>query len=100
MEHDDDVPTRTFGGVGDSVACALWEGFLRCVRVLPCEHESGSNVCSDMSLAIDYLPNLPTPPGRARDACPSVVRPRPFLAKKASSLPLTFSYFYTYLRRQ
>ena len=34
MERDDAVLTRTFGGVGDSAACALWEGFLRCLRVL------------------------------------------------------------------
>ena len=44
MERDDAVLTRTFGGVGDSAACALWEGFLRCVRVLFWEHESRSNV--------------------------------------------------------
>ena len=48
MERDDAVLTRTFRGVGDSAACALWEGFVRCVRVLPCEHESRSNVSSDM----------------------------------------------------
>ena len=49
MERDDAVLTRTIGGVGDSAACALWEGFLRCLRVLLCEHEGRSNVCSDMS---------------------------------------------------
>ena len=48
MEHDA-VLTRTYGGVGDSAARALWEGFVRCVRVLPWEHEGRSNVCSDMS---------------------------------------------------
>ena len=42
MEHDDAVLTRTFGGVGDSAACALWEGFLRCVRVPQCEQEGRS----------------------------------------------------------
>ena len=49
MELDDDVLAHAYGEVGDSVACALWEGFLWCVRVLSCEHESRSNVCSDMS---------------------------------------------------
>ena len=49
MDHDDAVLTRTFGGLSGSAACALWEGFLRCVRVLPWEHEGRSNVCSDMS---------------------------------------------------
>ena len=49
MDHDDAVLTHTFGGLGDSAACALWEGFLRCLRVLLCEHEGRSNVCSDMS---------------------------------------------------
>ena len=84
MERGDAVLTRTFRGVGDSAACALWEGFVRCVRVLPCEHERRSNVSSDMSQVIYYLPKPPTLPGRARGACPRVVRPRPFLAKKAS----------------
>ena len=49
MELDDAVLAHAYGEVGDSVACALWEGFLRWVRVLSCEHESRSNVCSDMS---------------------------------------------------
>ena len=49
MERDDAVLTRTYGGVGDSAARALWEGFVRCVRVPQCEHEGRSNVCSDMS---------------------------------------------------
>ena len=48
MELDDAVLAHACGEVGDSAACALWEGFLRCVRVLSCEHESRSNVCSDM----------------------------------------------------
>ena len=80
MEHDDAVLTRTFGGVGDSAACALWEGFLPCVRVLFWDHESRSNACSHMTQVMYYLPKPPTLPGRARGACPSVVRPRPFLA--------------------
>ena len=48
MELHDVVLAHAYGEVGDSAACALWEGFLRCVRVLSCEHESRSNVCSDM----------------------------------------------------
>ena len=49
MELDYAVLAHACGEVGDSAACALLEGFLRCVRVLSCEHESRSNVCSDMS---------------------------------------------------
>ena len=49
MELDDAVLAHAYGEVGGSAACAFWEGFLRCVRVLSCEHESRSNVCSDMS---------------------------------------------------
>jgi hypothetical protein len=37
MELDDAVLAHAYGEVGDSAACALWEGFLRCVRVLSCE---------------------------------------------------------------
>jgi hypothetical protein len=44
---------RNYGELGDSAACALWEGFLRCVRVLSCEHDSRSNVCSDIGQASD-----------------------------------------------
>ena len=47
MELDDAVLAHAYGEVGDSAACAFWEGFLRCVRVLPCDHEARSNVCSD-----------------------------------------------------
>ena len=43
MELDDAVLAHAYGEVGDSAACAFWEGFLRCVRVLSCEHESRSN---------------------------------------------------------
>ena len=66
MGRDDAVFTRTFGGVRDSAACALWEGFLRCVRVLQCEMSStrvaGESfkrdvmwVCSD-TCVIGHLP--------------------------------------------
>ena len=51
MELDDAVLAHAYGELGDSAACALWEGFLRCVRVLSCEHESRSNVCSDMFIS-------------------------------------------------
>ena len=34
MELDDAVLAHVYGEVGDSAACALWEGFLLCVRVL------------------------------------------------------------------
>ena len=60
MELDDAVLAHACGELGDSAACALWEGFLWCVRVLSCEHESRSNVCSDMSQAIPY-PSKPPP---------------------------------------
>jgi hypothetical protein len=47
MERDDAVLAHTYGGVGDSAACALWSCCVRCVRVRPCDHEARSNVCSD-----------------------------------------------------
>jgi hypothetical protein len=47
MERDDAVLAHTYGGVGDSAACALRSCCLRGVRVLPCEHKGRSNVCSD-----------------------------------------------------
>ena len=34
MELDDAVLAHAYGELGDSAACALWEGFLLCVRVL------------------------------------------------------------------
>ena len=55
MELDDAVLAHAYGELGDSAACALWEGFLRCVRVLSCEHESRSNVCSDMFIGLSLI---------------------------------------------
>ena len=92
MELDDAVLAHAYGEVGDSAACAFWEGFLRCVRVLSCEHESRSNVCSDMSWAIHYPSKPPTHPGRARGAYASDGRPRAFLPRTA--LPLYAEPFY------
>ena len=62
MELHDAVLAHAYGEVGDSAACALWEGFLRCVRVLSCDRTRVVQMCAlnDMSSATHYPSKPPT----------------------------------------